>query len=276
MRHLTGQIDEYLRGELTAEQRTAVAAHLEACPECQAHAEWVEHLQGLVRDSRREPPPKVLAGLARRLLAVPREAADRPVGPARRITLPALPVWLADPAPLLRAAALVVLGVLVGYGVWGRRPAVETPTMTDRTLAARAPAAEAVLAPAPGAAGGEAIEALEARVQALEKAIYASHFARVEASMIRFVDGAAEGELAASDPGAWQGLLMVTANLKAERKSADDVPMVRLLGQIESVLMEMDRLSRERDLAGARRMVTVIEQQGLLPALQRLKVGIDE
>jgi hypothetical protein len=54
------------------------------------------------------------------------------------------------------------------------------------------------------------------------------------------------------------------------------VAMVRLLGQIESVLMEMDRLSSERDLAGARRIATVIQQQGLLPALQRLKVGIDE
>jgi anti-sigma factor RsiW len=276
MRHVTTQIDEYLRGELTPEQRTAVAAHLEACPECRAHAEWVEHLQGLVRDSRREPPPEVLAGLARRLLAVPREAAARPVGPARRFRLPPLPVWRTDPAPLLRAAALVVLGVVVGYGVWGRRPSVVSPQGLDRTLAARAPAAEATLTPAPGTAGGEAIEALEARVQALEKAIYASHFARVEASMLRFVDGAAEGELAASDPQNWQGLLMVTSNLKAERKSADDVPMVRLLGQIESVLMEMDRLSRERDLAGARRMAAVIQQQGLLPALQRLKVGIDE
>jgi hypothetical protein len=273
MRHVTTQIDEYLRGELTPARREAVAAHLEACPECRAHAEWVEHLQGLVRTTHREPPPEVLAGLARRLLAVPRETAT---GPARRFTLPVLPVWLADPAPLLRAAALVVLGVLVGYGVWGRHPLIQGPEVTEQTAAARAPAEKGVPAPAPAPVAEDVIEVLEARVQALEKAIYASHFARVEASMIRFVDGAAEGELAASDPDNWQGLLMVTANLKAERKSADDIPMVRLLGQIESVLMEMDRLSRERDLAGARRMATVIDQQGLLPALQRLKVGIDE
>jgi hypothetical protein len=276
MRHVTTQIDEYLRGELTPARREAVAAHLEACPECRAHAEWVEHLQGLVRTTRREPPPEVLAGLARRLLAVPRETGALQAGPARRFTLPVLPVWLADPAPLLRAAALVVLGVLVGYGVWGRQPAIQGPEVTERTAAARAPAEKGVPAPAPAPVAEDVIEVLEARVQALEKAIYASHFARVEASMIRFVDGAAEGELAASDPDNWQGLLMVTANLKAERKSADDIPMVRLLGQIESVLMEMDRLSRERDLAGARRMATVIDQQGLLPALQRLKVGIDE
>jgi hypothetical protein len=64
--------------------------------------------------------------------------------------------------------------------------------------------------------------------------------------------------------------------LKAEHKTADDMRMARLLGQIESVLMEMQRLTEEHDMAGSRHVASLIEEQGLLTTIQRLKVGVED
>jgi len=292
MDHVHEQIDEYIRGRLPDEEARAVAAHLVVCPLCRAEAEWVGRLAGLARQAHPELPDEVWATLQERLLAIPERF---PATRTTRLRLPDPRAWSPSTFALVRAAAMVILGVLVGYGLWGRparlpvadspfglmakgrdsAPAAQAPTPSRYPVPTDLPAAVEGTAAAAGT-GGEVIEALEARIQALERTIYANHFARVEATMIQFMSSASEGRLTEFPSGFAQDLLLVTSNLKAERKSADDIRMVRLFGQIESVLMEMDRLSRERDLTGARRMVSVIEQQGLLPALQRLKVGIDE
>jgi len=274
MDHVHEQIDEYIRGRLPDEEARAVAAHLVVCPLCRAEAEWVGRLAGLARQAHPEPPDEVWATLQERLLAIPERF---PTARTNRLHRPNPRAWSPSTFALVRAAALVILGVLVGYGLWGRPARLPVAGPPVGLMAEGRGSAAAVEGTAAAAGtGGEVIEALEARIQALERTIYANHFARVEATMIQFMSSASEGRLTEFPSGFAQDLLLVTSNLKAERKSVDDVRMVRLFGQIESVLMEMDRLSRERDLTGARRMVSVIEQQGLLPALQRLKVGIDE
>jgi anti-sigma factor RsiW len=230
------QIDQYLRGELTAEEAARVAELLERSDSARAYAEWLEQLGSLTDQARIQPPESVVREMEARLLNLAQEMATGagPVsepGAAGRRTL-RVPVWLAAPSPLLRAAAVLIVGVLIGYGLWGPQRATEplgreAPGVSARK-AADAPEADAVAASAP-----------------------------VSEETTR-------------------NLLSVAADLKAERKSADDVRMTRLLGQIESVLMEMDRLGRERDLSGARHVASVIEQQGLLSTLQRLKVGLEE
>ena len=120
------------------------------------------------------------------------------------------------------------------------------------------------------------ISELRARVSDLEEALMVTYFARVEAAMSHFVISANKGELSPMPAETVESLFSVTASLKADCKSMNDSRMVRLFGQIELVLMEIDHLSREHDLTGARQVATVIEEEGLLSTLQRLKVSLEE
>ncbi len=232
------------------------------------------------------PPGSVVRDMEARLLnlagEMARGARPAPVSSGAGKRTLRLPIWLAAPSPLLRAAAVLIVGVLIGYGLWGPRRATE-PVMREvpgvsARRAADMPDADAVAAAFAPAEEEQrqTLQDLEARIAALERTIQTTYFSKVEAAMLHFVTGAAEGMLTPVSEETTRNLLSVTADLKAERKSADDARMTRLLGQIESVLLEMDRLSRERDLSGARHVASVIEQQGLLSTLQRLKVGLEE
>lgn len=278
-------IEEFLRGELSAGEAARVAALIERDAEARAHAEWLERLNAMAGQARMTPPDDVVARLEARLLDL-RERLEEGgmVAPARAMRVPRparLPAWLAYPAPLLRAAALLLVGVLVGYGLWGTRLSGPEPFSAEgarlAAKATRGPSAD--LTTAGGATGMEeepVLQELESRVAALERVLMQTYFTRVEAAMLHFVTGAAEGSVAPLSETDTRNLLSMTTNLKAERKSAGDVRMMRLLGQIETVLMEMDRLSRERDLTGARHVASVITEQGLLSTLQRLKAGAEE
>jgi len=281
MKHAeTTYIDEYLRGELPRAEAERVAAHLKRCPQCRAFADWLGQLNRFAAQVRTEPPESVVEELHRHLLGLPEqlvtgEVIARPA-PKPKQQLYRMSLWLRAPTPLLRAAAILLIGVVIGYGIWGRparrEPAIgtfevaesESPELADRV-------ADMASAPAERVTGQ-----LEARIEELERAPLATYLAKVEAAMLHFVTGATEGELAPLALETTQNMLSLTARLKADCKASRDMRMIRLFGQIESILMEMDHLSRERDLQGARHVASIIEEEGLLSTLQRFKVGLEE
>lgn len=281
MKHTeTTYIDEYLRGELHRAQAERVAAHLKRCPQCRAFADWLGQLNRLAAQVRIEPSEPVVEELHRRLLGLPEQLATGEViarpAPKPRQQLYRMSLWSRAPSPLLRVAAILLIGVFIGYGIWGRparrEPAIGTIEVAESESPELArPVADMASAPAEPATGQQ-----EARIEELERALLATYFAKVEAAMLHFVTGAAEGELAPLAPETTQNMLSLTARLKADCKASRDMRMIRLFGQIESVLMEMDHLSRERDLQGARHVASIIEEEGLLYTLQRFKVSLEE
>ena len=281
MKHTeTTYIDEYLRGELPRAQAERVAAHLKRCPQCRAFADWLGQLNQLAAQVRTEPSEPVVEELHRRLLGLPEQLATGEViarpAPKPRQQLYRMSLWSRAPAPLLRVAAILFIGVFIGYGIWGRPARREPAIGTIEVAESESPelarsVADMASAPAEPATGQQ-----EARIEDLERALLATYFAKVEAAMLHFVTGAAEGELAPLSPETTQNMLSLTARLKADCKASRDLRMIRLFGQIESVLMEMDHLSRERDLQGARYVASIIEEEGLLYTLQRVKASLEE
>ena len=139
MKHVEIYMDEYLKGELSRAEAERVAAHLSGCDQCRSYFEWVKGLDILADAARIEPPAEVLAELETRLADLPGEI-DREVGETlserERITpLVKMPTWLAYPGPLLKTAAVLLLGVFAGYGIWGtssqRGIDVEPPSITE-------------------------------------------------------------------------------------------------------------------------------------------------
>ena len=278
MKHVKTHIDEYLRDELPRAEKERVASHLSGCAECREYADWIGRLNRMAANARVEPPEQLVEELRNDLLALPQKLAAgnitvRPVRLSAQRTI-SFPAWLASPAPLIRVAALVLIGMVIGYGFWGspalRKAGSGAGDVTQAPKLARSATEVA-------AAGQEpAIDELKTRVEELERALLATYLAKVEAAMLHFVTGVAEGELSPLTPETSQNMLSITASLKADSKAMRDIRMARLFGQIESVLMEMDYMCRERDLPGARHVATVIEEEGLLSTLQRLKVGLEE
>jgi len=278
MKHVKTHIDQYLRNELSAEDHRRVDSHLTECTECRNYAGWISSLNRLTGETRIEPPQQVVDQLRMRLLAIPEQMAAgeitrQPLRKSHEKTR-ALPSWISSPAPLLRVAALLLIGVVIGYGFRGglvTRQPVGLPVDTDVALkSARSGAAMEEASQEP------VISELRARVSDLEEALMVTYFARVEAAMSHFVTSANKGELSPMPAETVERLFSVTASLKADCKATNDSRMVRLFGQIELVLMEIDHLGRERDLTGARQVATVIEEEGLLSTLQRLKVSLEE
>jgi len=178
--------------------------------------------------------------------------------------------YLGDTLAAVRKAAASHAGAAPpGSSTDPPRKRPSPPSMSSLQCAPSAAPARSGTAPA-------TLQDLEARVASLERNIEAAYFARVEAAMLRFVLDSSEGSVGTVRQEDTRDLLTLTANLKAGHKTSDDMRMARLLGQIESVLMEMDRLGRERDLAGSRHVASVIREQGLLTTLQRLKAGVEE
>ncbi|MFC1595298.1 zf-HC2 domain-containing protein [Gemmatimonadota bacterium] len=284
MKHVEIYMDEYLRGELPRYEAERVAAHLSGCDRCRSHAEWLKGFDTLAESARIEPPAEVLIELGTRLAAIPaqidREEIDGRSEREKTVPFTRTPAWLAWSTPLLKTAAVLLLGMLVGYGLRG--------APTQRTIADLPPAfaeTERMVAPAPAGSGpdvtwaslrGTSAEELEERVTELERTLLATYLARVEATVTYFVNGTSEGVVATLPAEATRNLLAATANLKTDSKTAGDTRMVNLFGQIESILTEIEKISTERDLGSARFIAGIIEEQGLLSTLQRIKVGLEE
>ena len=278
MNHVKTHIDQYLRNELSAEDHRRVDAHLTECVECRNYAGWISMLTRLAGEARIEPPQQVADQLRMRLLAIPEQMAAGEIirQPLRRshVKTSALPSWISSPAPLLRVAAILLAGAVIGYGfresIVTRQPVSLSTDIADAPKSARSGAAMEEASQEP------VISELRARVSDLEEALMVTYFARVEAAMSHFVTSANKGELSPLPAETAERLISVTAGLKADCKALNDSRKVKLFGQIELVLMEIDHLGRERDLTGARQVATVIEEEGLLSTLQRLKVGLEE
>ena len=284
MKHVEIYMDEYLKGELSRTEAERVAAHLSSCAHCRSHAEWLKGLDTLADAARIEPPAEVLAELEVRLAALPGEidSAQEDILFERERTTPfvRMPTWLAYPSPLLKTAAVLLLGVFVGYGIWG--PSSQSSLDIEPAMTTESSRIEA-----PGPAGstpqvmqaslhGTSTEELEERIYALERTLLIKYLARVEATVTHFVSGASEGVIAALPAETTRNLLTTTANLKTDSKASGDTRMVKLYGQIESILTEIEKISAERDMGNARFIAGIIEEQGLLSTLQRLKVGLEE
>ncbi len=278
MKHVKTHIDQYLRNELSAIDHRRVDAHITECAECRNYAGWISRLNRLAGEARIEPSQQVVDQLQMRLLAIPEQMAAGEITrqPLRRSheKTSALPSWISSPAPLLRVAAILLTGAVIGYGFREsfvtRQPASMSTEIADAMKSARSGSEMEAVSQAP------VISELQARVSELENALMITYYARVEAAMSHFVTSANKGELSPMPAETAERLLSVTASLKADCKAMNDSRMVKLFGQIELVLMEIDHLSRERDLTGARQVATVIEEEGLLSTLQRLKVGLEE
>jgi anti-sigma factor RsiW len=103
----------YVDGELGADERQLVAAHLASCAECR-HAEAVQRrMRAMVRaraDSLREAaPPQLRTAVARRQVPV-QATASRRVAPWRWVPLPAAA------ALVIAAAGVVAVGALAPRG----------------------------------------------------------------------------------------------------------------------------------------------------------------
>jgi hypothetical protein len=129
----TARLSDYLDGELSEGERSALERHLAACPTC------TSALEGLTRVAER----------ARRLPA-PAPATDLWPGIAARIGADPGPVAIAGPRrrrwtfslPELAAACLAV-AALSGSGVWllmGRGPAAAAPAPSQPVAISPAPA----------------------------------------------------------------------------------------------------------------------------------------
>lgn len=278
MKHVKTHIDQYLRNELSAVDHRRVDTHLTECAECRKYADWISRLNRLAGEARIEPPQQVADQLRMRLLAIPEQMATGEITrqPLRRSQekISALPSWISSPAPLLRVAAILLIGAVIGYGF--RESIVTRQPVSLSTDTADAPKSARSGAAMEAASQESVISELQTRVSELESVLMITYFARVEAAMSHFVTSANKGELSPMPAGTAERLLSVTASLKADCKTMNDSRMVKLFGQIELVLMEIDHLNRERDLTGARQVATVIEEEGLLSTLQRLKVGLEE
>ncbi len=278
MKHVKTHIDQYLRNELSAVDHRKVDTHLAECAECRDYAGWISRLNHLVGEAGIEPPQQVVDQLQMRLLAIPERmsAGEITRQPLRRSPerTTVLPSWISSPALLLRVAAILLTGTVIGYGfresLVTRQPVSLSTDMADAPKAAGRSAAMEAVSQEP------VISELQARVRKLENALMVTYFARVEAAMSHFVTSANEGELSPMPAETTERMLSVTASLKADYKVMNNSRMVKLFGQIELVLMEIDQLSRELDLTGARQVAAVIEEEGLLSTLQRLKVGLEE
>jgi hypothetical protein len=135
----TGQLSEYLDGELDAEAQASLEAHLERCPECREALAGLRRVLARVHAVEdRMPVRELWPGIAERIGA-------RPPVPVRR-----LPRRYAFSLPQL-AAAGIALATLSGSSVWLLRPAATRVMAVQPAPAPPTPPA-AVLPVASGAA----------------------------------------------------------------------------------------------------------------------------
>jgi anti-sigma factor RsiW len=151
----TDRLSEYLDGELSAEDRRAVEAHLRDCPACRATVDGLRRVVTRAQTATDRPAPDLWSGIAARIGAVATPVVSLDAHRARRrvaLTLPQL------------AAAAVLLVALSGGTAWvALRPGA------PRTVAmgTRAPEAQVIPAGLPT----KAEQSYEAAVTDLEQAL---------------------------------------------------------------------------------------------------------
>jgi predicted anti-sigma-YlaC factor YlaD len=118
----TDRLSEYLDGELTASERTALEAHLMACAGCRTTLEQLRRVVARAQALDDRPPPADLwPAIAQRVGVVRLAARGRPAHRRLSFTVPQL------------AAAAVALALLSGSAAWllVRRERVAPPTAKE-------------------------------------------------------------------------------------------------------------------------------------------------
>ena len=119
----TDQLSDYLDGELSAEQQTAVAQHLRGCADCTAVLNDLKRVVARAQSIESRPPQADLwAGIAERIDAGRPSTLPGPFGPVTTFASRA-PRRIAFTLPQLAAAALVVAAVSGGIA-WTLRPSL--------------------------------------------------------------------------------------------------------------------------------------------------------
>ena len=117
----TDQLSDYLDGELSAEQQSAVERHLRGCADCTAVLNDLKRVVARAQSVESRPPQADLwAGIAERIDAGRPSTLPGPVGPVTTFASRA-PRRIAFTLPQLAAAALVVAAVSGGIA-WTLRP----------------------------------------------------------------------------------------------------------------------------------------------------------
>jgi len=115
-------LSAYLDGELTAEERRAVAAHIEGCRTCAAEAADFERIGRTLAEAGREPMPKALALRVRVNLAREVEAEAGRITPSLDKPSPIEQAsrrhWLMPRALLRQAATIAAACVLSALATW--------------------------------------------------------------------------------------------------------------------------------------------------------------
>jgi hypothetical protein len=136
--HVQDRLSAYLDGELVADEREAVEAHLDGCPACERHLEELRAVDAAARDLTVEAPPGYFDSFPARV---------RSRLPAARSRRPATWIWAA--AAVFALAALTPLVVTRSTApapdAAVPRPAEEAKAAPDRTPATTVPPAEAPL-----------------------------------------------------------------------------------------------------------------------------------
>jgi len=136
-KHVTRRLDAYAAGEVPAEERSRIEAHLATCESCRQALTNLERMGDLFNRASLPPVPD---GLAERVMAL---ARTRAASPARATSLWSFAAWRQALSIPMRAAAAVMLvlglalGILMGRGVWsGPGPTTGTANSASDPLAA--------------------------------------------------------------------------------------------------------------------------------------------
>jgi hypothetical protein len=150
-----GLLDWYVDGELSPEEKGAVAAHLETCQRCSSELEAVRRGIRLLNEAPQESPP---AGLRSRILAQTAQRGSPPV-----VAWPRWAIKAAAGVILAGAAAAVALTIFVPGS---RHPVALVTGNTGPTVKAVAPAERAPEpAPVEAAASAPRTPVAQARVE---------------------------------------------------------------------------------------------------------------
>ena len=220
-------VGAYALGALPALEAQVFERHLMGCERCQEELRRLtEAVEALPRSvAQHEPPASLKAGLMEQIRA---EAAPRPhaARERRRFSLPRL-----RPAMAWAAAALVIAGVLVGYGVSQLGPDGDG----GRTLQAdvdtqRLPEGSATLS-VPDDEGRGAVLQVEGLPESGEERVYqvwVERDGRVEPASIFDVDENGAG--AAAVPGSIDGVsaVMVTREPRGGSPEPTESPVLRV------------------------------------------------
>jgi anti-sigma factor RsiW len=173
----TERLSEYLDGELSATDQTALAVHLETCDDCSAVLSELRRVVDQARMAEDYVPQRDLwPGIARRIGAAP--AASARIGRRWSFSLPQL------------AAAAILLMTLSGSAVWLLRstgplprgpvatmitpavtPAINASTSASASYAAAVADLERVLASGRGQLDTTTVRVIEQNLAAIDQAI---------------------------------------------------------------------------------------------------------